>query len=316
VIEFNTLLTSVCIMAVIVGIGSLLGYRYPLTADSRQLIIAIIVNVGMPCIILDGVFQTPIDGQVMKQIFAIFGLSIVFNCLGIALGWLGAGAMKLPAQKRKEMAILSGLGNTGFIGLPLCASLFGAKGALLAAVFDAGLDFTIWTVGVMLLQDRSSVSLKGLKAMLNIPMIAILAGLSIAALGLTPPEAVRQLTGTLAKIASPLAMMYVGMLIPSLLRKKRKVSLKEMGLPLSLKLCVFPLVAALLLSVLALDGEITRIAMIQVAMPTIALASILFARYAADEEMGAMTTVFSTLLGLLTIPAMVLMGSLIIRHSP
>jgi predicted permease len=316
VIEMTTLLTSVFIMAVIVGIGSLLGYRYPLTADSRQLMIALIVNVGMPCIILDGVFQTPIDGQMMMKIFVIFGLSVGFNCLGIALGWLGAGAMKLPARKRREMAILSGLGNTGFIGLPLCAALFGPKGALLAAVFDAGLDFTIWTVGVMLLQDKFAFSLKGLKAMLNIPMIAIVIGLLLAALGVTPPDAVKQLAGTLAKIASPLAMMYVGMLMPALLRNKRRVPLQELGLPLSLKLFVFPLVAALLLSLFAMDGDITRIALIQVAMPTIALASILFARYAADEEMGAMTTVFSTLFGLLTIPAVILVGSLIIQYVP
>ncbi|MFY0542575.1 AEC family transporter [Brevibacillus sp. H7] len=315
-IEITTLLTSVFIMAVIVGIGCLLGLRHPLTADSRQLMIAMIVNVGMPCIILDGVFQTTIDGRLMTQIFVIFGVSVLFNCLGIFLGWLGAGAMKMPDKKRREMAILSGLGNTGFIGLPLCAALFGPKGALLAAVFDAGLDFTIWTVGVMMLQDKWAFSLKGLKAMVNIPMIAIVSGLVVAALGLTPPDAVKHLTGTLAKIASPLAMMYVGMLLPGLLKNKRRVSLPQLGLPLSLKLFVFPLVAALLLSLFAIDDDITRIAMIQVAMPTIALASILFARYAADEEMGAMTTVFSTLLGILTIPAVILVGSFILQHNP
>ncbi|MCK9912481.1 hypothetical protein MXD81_25220, partial [Microbacteriaceae bacterium K1510] len=66
----------------------------------------------------------------------------------------------------------------------------------------------------------------------------------------------------------------------------------------------------------ALEKEIARIAMVQVAMPTIAMASILFARYAADEEMGAMTTVFSTLIGLATIPAVVLVGSLLLQQVP
>lgn len=59
--EFQTLQQSVLIMAVIIGIGSLIGYRQPLTADSRQLVITIIINVAMPCIILDGIFQTQID---------------------------------------------------------------------------------------------------------------------------------------------------------------------------------------------------------------------------------------------------------------
>ncbi|WP_035299782.1 AEC family transporter [Brevibacillus thermoruber] len=311
--EINTLIQSILVMAAIIGIGAAIGCRQPLAADSRQLLITIIVNVAMPCIILDGVFQTPIDDRLMLQIFAIFAVSVLLNCLGILIGWLGARTLPLSAKKRRELAILSGLGNTGFIGLPLCAALFGPKGAVLAAVFDAGLDFVMWTVAVMMLQEKGAFSLKGLKAMVNIPMIAIVAGLGFAMSGLTPPEPVKQLAAALARLASPLAMLYIGMLLPLLLRSKPQVSLPLLGVPITFKLFVFPLSAALLLSVLHVDGEITRVAVVQVAMPTVAMASILFARYAADEEMGAMTTVFSTLLALLTIPAVLMVGSLLIR---
>ncbi|CAM5784536.1 MULTISPECIES: AEC family transporter [Brevibacillus] len=311
--EISLLLQSILLMAVIIAIGSVIGYRQPLTGESRQLIITIIVNVAMPCIILDGVFQTPIDSQTMTQIVIIFGISVLLNCLGILLGWLGARTLPLPEKKRREMAILSGLGNTGFIGLPLCAALFGPKGALLAAVFDAGVDVVMWTVAVMMLQEKGAFSLKGLKAMVNIPMIAIVLGLGAAMAGFMPPEPVKHLVGTLAKLASPLAMMYIGMLLPLLLRKKPHFSLPVLGMPLTFKLIVFPLSAALLLSVLHLDGEITRVAIIQVAMPTLTMASILFARYAADEEMGAMTTVFSTLLALVSIPAVIMVGNFFLR---
>lgn len=311
--EMNTLIQSILVMAAIIGIGAAIGCRQPLAADSRQLLITIIVNVAMPCIILDGVFQTPIDDRLMLQIFAIFAVSVLLNCLGILIGWLGARTLPLSAKKRRELAILSGLGNTGFIGLPLCAALFGPKGAVLAAVFDAGLDFVMWTVAVMMLQEKGAFSLKGLKAMVNIPMIAIVAGLGFAMSGLTPPEPVKQLAAALARLASPLAMLYIGMLLPLLLRSKPQVSLPLLGVPITFKLFVFPLSAALLLSVLHVDAEITRVAVVQVAMPTVAMASILFARYAADEEMGAMTTVFSTLLALLTIPAVLMVGSLLIR---
>jgi predicted permease len=155
-----------------------------------------------------------------------------------------------------------------------------------------------------------------LRSLLNIPMFAIVIGLLAAALGITPPDAVKRLTGTLAHIASPLAMMYIGMLIPSLLKNKKRVSIPMLGLPITLKLFVFPLVATALLSLFALEKEITQVVLVQVAMPTIAMASILFARYAADEEMGAMTTVFSTLIGLLTIPAVLLVGSFFLLQTP
>lgn len=307
--EFQTLTQSILIMAIIIGIGSLIGYRQPLTAESRHLVITIIVNVAMPCIILDGIFQTPIDGNALTQIVSVFILSLLLNCLGIVIGWMGARTLPLASKKRREIAILSALGNTGFIGLPLCATLFGPKGALLAAIFDAGVDVVLWTVGVMLLQDRGSFSVKGLKTIINIPIIAIVAGLGSALIGFAPPEPVKQLFGTLSKLASPLAMMYIGMLLPTFIRSKPQVSLPLLGLPIVMKLFVFPLLTALLLSVFTLDKDISSVVLIQVAMPSLTLASILFSRYKGDEEMGAMTTVFSTLLALLTIPAVVQMGN-------
>ncbi|WP_134686039.1 AEC family transporter [Brevibacillus migulae] len=309
-------LSSILVMGVIVGIGAIIGKKLPLTADSRKLMIMLIVNVAMPCIILDGIFQLPIDRTLLTQIFVIFAIAVLFTCMGILLGWIGAKACKVPDKEARQLAILAGCGNTGFIGLPLCAALFGAKGALLAAVFDAGLDFTIWTVGVMLLQEKRKLTLGGLKELVNIPMFAIAGGLFVAVLGLEPPDIVKQLTGSLAKLASPLAMMYIGMLIPVLLHNKKRVPLPMLGLPLAMKLIVFPLVTAGLLFFFSIDQELAHVTLIQTAMPTIAMASILFARYAADEEMGAMTTVFSTLLGLLTIPAVIAMGNLILQHSP
>jgi predicted permease len=312
-VDLTTLFASIFMMAVIIGIGAWIGMRSPLSGDSRQLMIMIIVNVAMPCIILDGIFQLPIDQKLLMQIFVIFAIAILFTCFGIFLGWMGARLFHLPSRQARQLAILSGCGNTGFIGLPLCAALFGAKGALLAAVFDAGLDFTIWTVGVMLLQERKAFSFSGLRSLINIPMMAIGVGLTIAIIGYNPPGIVKELTGTLAKLASPLAMIYIGMLIPTLLRNKKRVPIQVLGLPLTLKLFVYPMCAAALLVVFTLESEISQIVIIQTAMPTIAMASILFARYAADEEMGAMTTVFSTLLALITIPAVVMMGNMILQ---
>ena len=55
--------------------------------------------------------------------------------------------------KARKMAILAGIGNTGFIGIPLCAQIFGPTGGLLAAIFDAGLDVVVFTLVIMFLQQ-------------------------------------------------------------------------------------------------------------------------------------------------------------------
>ncbi|MGG3449228.1 hypothetical protein ABER98_04845 [Domibacillus aminovorans] len=56
---------------------------------------------------------------------------------------------------------------------------------------------------------------------------------------------------------------------------------------------------------LNLELTIVQTVLIQSMMPTLTLASILFAKYSADENVGAITTVLSTLLALLTIPFMI-----------
>ncbi|WP_019122191.1 hypothetical protein [Brevibacillus massiliensis] len=77
-----------------------------------------------------------------------------------------------------------------------------------------------------------------------------------------------------------------------------------------------PLVTIGFLTCVQLQPDLARIVLVQSAMPSLTLASILFARYASDEEFGAITTVFSTLFAMLTIPAVVMMGSYILQQHP
>lgn len=311
--EMVPLLTTIFVMGAMIAIGALIGRHAPLTQDSRKLLITLIVNVGLPCIILHGLFQLPMDRELLMQIFVVFALAFLFTCIGILLGFCAARMQGAPVKKACEMAIVSGFGNTGTIGLPLCAALFGPKGAVLAAVFDAGMDFCLWTLGVALLQEKRKFSLAGLKALVNIPMIAIVLGLVLASLGLTPPAApIKQLTATLAAIASPLAMIYIGMLMVDYLRQKRPLGIAKMGTPLGIKLAVFPISIAFLLTLFPLGHEIVQVVLVQVAMPTIAIAPIVFARYGADEELAAMMTVSSTLLSLVTIPLVMMVNHLIL----
>ncbi|MDQ0176608.1 AEC family transporter [Bacillus chungangensis] len=310
--EFTTILSSVAVMGIMIGIGMLLRKRLDFNADSQAMLISIIVNVAMPCIIIASIFQFPMDSHVFHLVFLTFMFSVLINIAGIGIGWLVARLMKYPNQKAKEMAIVSGLGNTGFIGIPLCAILFGPKGALLAAVFDAGLDFTLWSVGVLLLQKEAAFSFRSLKAMINIPMIAIIVGLTLGYFQFQPPTFIVSLTANLASIASPLAMMYIGLLVPTLWGKVGSISKLQLGIPIILKLLLFPTVTILILSLISLDMGITQVALVQSTMPTITIASIVFTKYRADGDMAAAATIFSTLLALCTIPVMVYVGGLFI----
>src|SRR5699024_8996387 len=124
------------------------------------------------------------------------------------------------ATKRGEIGFLSVLGNTGFIGIPLCVTLFGPEGALYAAIFDAVVDFTIWTVGVLILQNKCRLTIQSMISLLNAPLIAIVVSLLAAVLNIKPPGIFVLLTDHFASLAVPLAMFYIGIMIMTFDRSK------------------------------------------------------------------------------------------------
>jgi len=312
--DLSIVFQSIVLISFMIFIGALLSKTFTFNDDTRQLLISLIVNVAMPSIILSSIFNVEINSETFKMVAIVFGVSILTNVGGIGLGWVLANLFYKKSNKKREIAILSGLGNTGFIGIPLCAVLLGPEGALFAAIFDAGVDFTIWTVGVLMLQKNSKFSFQTLKAMVNIPTIAIVFGLTAAYFNYRPPTLFIQLSNQLAALAAPLAMFYIGILVMTLQRSRVRVAGPKVWLPITVKLILLPLSVALVIGLVSFEPVVIQTILIQSMMPTLTLASILFAKYSADEDIGAISTVLSTIFALLTIPLLIYLMNLFIAY--
>lgn len=310
--EMNAVFQTIALIGLFIAIGALLARTYNFNDDTRSLYITLIVNVAIPAIILSSIFNVEMTPERFTLIIFVFIASVVINVFGIGLGYLISYIFYRDSKHKNELAILSGLGNTGFIGIPLCAVLFGPEGALYAAIFDAGVDFTIWTVAVFLLQEKKKFRLSMLKEMINVPIIAIVVGLTAAYFQVKPPQVFINLFDYLAGLAAPLAMFYVGTIIMNLQRSRVGSLVRKMWIPIIIKLFVVPL--SVMFFVLWIETEVVVIQtiLVQSMMPTITLASILFAKFSKNEEMGAMTTVVSTLIALLTIPLMIYIVNVVV----
>jgi len=307
--DYNTMLSLMAVVASIIGIGMYLAKHIAFEGDVRKFLGTLIVNVALPCIVLYSIFELPVDNALLHQIGYVFVLSIGLNGIGMLLGWSAGKLTGADAKRSRELAILSGLGNTGFLGIPLCASLFGPKGALMAAVFDAGVGLAIWSVAVVLLQENRTSMGTMVKSMFNLPLLAIVVGMVLMAVNVRPPAVVHHLTGMLSALTGPLAMLYIGMLIRNIARNRGGVKVAELTIPLAIKLLVFPAMSILVLSVLELDRDVAQAVLIQSAMPTLTLSIILFARYRANEKLATWTAVTSTVLSLLSIPFVMMLGN-------
>lgn len=310
------LINLIAVLGIIIAIGIVLTRFIRFEGEVKKALVTVIVNVAVPCIILHSLFQLPINDALFRQMGLMLAASLAVHGLGVwfALGF-GRATGQAPRTAR-EIAVLAGIGNTGFIGIPLCSLLFGPKGALLAAVFDAGVDVVMWTLGVFLLRGQSRPSASSLKSLINIPIAAIVLGLLLASLQFDPPAVFKELTRMLSSLTTPLAMLYIGMMVASLYRSAIGPRLRETVLrysrilwnPLLLKLLIIPLGVAALLASVRPAAEIAPIILLLSATPTFTMSSILFAHCGANEELAVVTTVASTLLSLLTIPLVAWVG--------
>lgn len=306
---FLSILGPMFIMAAITVIGYLIAKNNEVTDSSKQLFINIMINVAVPCLILDGAFKTKVDKELISQLIIIFIFAIIISLLGLLFGWIFARIFKYSSSNARKIALISGLGNTGFIGIPLCAAIFGPKGALLAAAFDSGLGIILFTVAIALLQEGYQFSLATLKQLVNPPIISIVIALFIIIAGVQPPEIIKQLNGMLASLATPLGMIYIGILIRMMLKQKGAISISRLTVPILLKLIIFPILTIVILMFPNFSMMTKQVIIIQVAMPTMTMAPVLLARYTQDEEMGVKAAVFSTICAILTVPFIVFLGS-------
>lgn len=299
--ELAVVFHSILLIAILIILGAIVARSYKFNSDTNQMFITLITNVAMPSIILSSIFKVDIKNDMLQTLAVIFLISISINLVGLGLGYVISLIFK-QNSKKIEIAVLSAFGNTGFIGIPLCAVFFGPEGALYAAVFDAGVDFTIWTVGVYIIQQNKRFSWQTLKGMINIPLIAIVVGLIVAILGLQSPDIIIDTVDSLSSFAVPLAMFYIGAIMSNFQGTKINASYAEVIIPVAIKLIILPIIVISVVLATHFDELTIYIVIIQSMMPALTLSSVLFAKYARNEKFGALVTILSTLFSLLTIP--------------
>lgn len=308
---FFSTLSSVTILGVMVVIGVMFKYIYSITYEVRRVLIGLIINVGLPMIIISSIFNYTFDEDTLFLLSRILLLTISLHFIGLVSSRFILLTMGIPKYHANEIAVTGILGNTGFVGLPLCAILFGAKGALLAAVFDVGLSLSVWTGAVYLLgQGEKKFSLSSLKRMINVPLMATLTGIILGGLQFEAPQFIKQLSLTLAAIASPLAMIYIGMLFPTSFSALKTVNYSYLFLGILLKLILYPLLALVLVVAFSLDAFSAKVVIIQASVPTFSMASVLFDWTNRNVNFAIFMTILTVVVSLITIPTMIYLTSL------
>ena len=201
--------------------------------------------------------------------------------------------------------------NAGFIGIPLVQAVIGEEGVFYVAASIALLNLFQWTYGVYILTGRKdAISLKTVAK--NPVVVAILVGVLLFVTRLPVPGILVSALGYVAGMNTPVAMLLTGTYLAKLSWQKLLLDRRAYGCVL-VRLLVIP--AAILLVFWALPIQNTPVALavyLAAATPVGANICVFAQQHRCDYEFSVVTVCLSTVLSIVTVPAMVLLAQAVL----
>jgi predicted permease len=218
----------------------------------------------------------------------------VLFALGAGFFWVWGHWLRLSRASIGALTLVGGLGNTSFVGLPMIESLHGPDGMALGLLIDQlGSYLALSTVGVLAAtlygaEERASLRAMATKVATFPPFVALVVALALRQVPF--PPAFDLLLARVGDTLAPLALLSVGMQLRfNALREQRRALC--LGLVYKLVACPALVVGVLLL----LDngvGTVSRVSVIEAAMPPMIGAGIV----AAQARLNA--PLVSTMIGI------------------
>ncbi|MEM0965973.1 MAG: AEC family transporter [Verrucomicrobiota bacterium] len=289
----------------LVGLGIFLRGKALLGEESERSLLRVVVLVFYPALIFEAVAPSEIPLPV-----SLVTLSVSTGAISILLGfwvsWVFAPRFGLQeGSGRRAFSFATGVYNYGYLPIPLVIAFYGASDGTLATlfVFNAGVDLAFWSVGVLIIQGAFNRG--SFKKLINPPLLGLIVGLGFHYSGLYGylPGFVRVFLGYLATIAVPLGIILAGCSIGGLLRKDVFRSGWNVVYGACLvRLFILPILFLLVAVLLPLPSELSRVVLIQAAMPAGLFPVIVTAFYGGRKDVAVRVAVSTIVVSVLTTP--------------
>ncbi len=297
--------TQVLVLFLLIGVGYWTRRKLLIDGTGLRQLTNLLLVVVTPFMIIKA-FQMPYDPGLLRGLLISLLSAVATHVLGIAAGLFLWRQMGLPQRKVLRFGIV--FSNSAFMCLPLLQAVLGDRGVFYGSVYVAVFYMLQWTYGVVLMTgQRKQVNLQ--QAFLNPGMLGIVIGLGLFLADIRLPAIPNAVISHLANLNTPLAMLVIGgtlaMTDLSAIWRNRQIWLAS-----TLRLLVIPLVILGGLVLARVDFEVLTACLIPASAPTAAAAALFATRYEQDSTLASHLVALSTLLSIITMPALIMLGSL------
>jgi predicted permease len=293
----------------LIAVGVALRRCHWIEGAAETSLIRFVVQVCMPCLVLDSVLGNPTlrnPGNLLLPPLAGFA------CTAAGFGVAYAAARAIGLEKGgglRTFALAAGVANYSYLPLPIVGGLWGPEAQGVVLVHNMGVDFCIWSVGLLVLTGASPVS--GWRRLVSPMLVTLVLSVAVNLGGLAPhvPAVVLTMAHLLGVCAVPVGLVMTGVNMADYLDAPAKLIHRDVALAAcAVRLGVMPLLILALARWLPCPLELKRVLVVQAAMPS-AVFPIIIAQYYGGQPLTAVQVVLSTTAaGLVTTPLWIRAG--------
>ncbi len=268
--------------------------------DARKSFTDFVIYIALPCMIFQS-FDMEMTAETLRT-----GATALFIASGMACAALLVGRFAYGWCRPRERCILQYgtlVSNSGFAGLPVVESAYGAAGLFLGSLFIIPTRILMWSAGISLFTDAPRAQ-RFKNVMLNPGILAVEAGILRMVLGIPLPAQLNRALSALGGCTTPLAMAIVGMILAQV--DWRTVLEPKAFLLAAVRQLALPLALLAVLKALGTDPLTLQVAVVLTGMPIGSTTAILAAKYGADADFASKAVFISTLTSLVTVPFLTL----------
>ncbi|WP_027552431.1 AEC family transporter [Bradyrhizobium sp. Cp5.3] len=305
--ETMSILASLAPVFLVMALGYAAGRTREFDNRNIGSLNALVMDFALPAALFTAMAQAPRQAMIDQARLAL----VVLAAMLLAYGVTYFLQTRLFGDDRRESALiaLTASGpNVGSAGLPIVAALFNKSASISVAVAVAVAAIVVTPLTLLLLEsgaDKRRHVMAIVKAALVKPIvIAPLLGLVWSLLGLSPPSLLDSTLALVGQGASGTALFLTGLVLSA---QPIRLTM-DVGVAAMVKNVLQPLLTALL-AISLLDSAQARIAVMLMAVPSGAFGVLFAVRYNVASVRVGTTLIVSTIAGLATLTAAILLSA-------
>ena len=285
-------------VVLIVALGWFAGFKLSFDVSTLSRLAFYVLG---PAFVLDVFADAELDGSVVfRLLIAAWAAMLVGGLLGFGL----SKTAKFSRARTGSAITTSAYGNVGNAGLAISAFALGDDAIPIAAVLMIVINITGIVLGVILASAQEggvgSAFVRGFSAPMTIAAgVAVVMNLA----SLEFPTAIDRSIEISGAALIPVMLVTLGIQMAGDVTPKLEI---DLGIVVATKLVAVPLIAALVGTILGLEGDAFGVLVIQSAMPPAVFCAVVALEFDMEPERTTRTVLGTTLVALLTIPVALL----------